>query len=440
MSDEFIFRKNDNIGQPAAEFDDEFLNECFVNTGDFDELASPQSCKIIIVGRTGSGKSALFRMLQARHQENVIVINPELLALDEVAECNMLRFVAELNANVEPVLKLLWRHVITTEGLRFYYKSRCNREPDKTIKSWIVGLFSRTPDEQRRIQDAIAKLEKWGEGFWGRTGDRIVEVASKIENQLSSELQGSFKVLGLGEINAKFGALKSLTEEQKAELKNAAQTAISRTQVRGVAEATELLDQLFADRTKCCYILIDRLDENWVDDTLRLRLIKALIETASEFIKVPGLKVIVALRRDLLDRVYKSARHAGHQEEKSGGLLLPLSWCQTDIIQVLDRRVQKLVRRRYTKQVVKYHDVLPEKYAKMPIERFVFEIAPRPRDVIALFNSCIYFAEGSSQISKKQFAKALGDYSRGRVKALVDEWATELPEIKPFVQLVLREF
>jgi hypothetical protein len=41
---------------------------------------------------------------------------------------------------------------------------------------------------------------------------------------------------------------------------------------------------------------------------LRLRLIRALIETCMDFAGVKNAKIIVALRSDLLDRVYRFTR------------------------------------------------------------------------------------------------------------------------------------
>lgn len=160
------------------------------------------------------------------------------------------------------------------------------------------------------------------------------------------------------------------------------------------------------------------------------------METVSEFIKVPGLKVVVALRRDLLDRVLRSTSDLGFQEEKLAGLYLPLTWPQSDILKVLDSRVRSLVRRRYTKQDVTYLDVLPAKFDRQPIADVIYRFAPRPRDVIALFNACIAKAIDQPKITRDSFGEALGDYSRGRLRALGDEWRSELADTKPIVKLL----
>jgi hypothetical protein len=66
VHDEFIFRKH-CVSFAAAEEDTQFLSECFVDTGDVRHLLDCESPNRIIVGRTGSGKSALIFRLPNSH-------------------------------------------------------------------------------------------------------------------------------------------------------------------------------------------------------------------------------------------------------------------------------------------------------------------------------------------------------------------------------------
>ena len=68
----------------------------------------------------------------------------------------------------------------------------------------------------------------------------------------------------------------------------------------------ELVDEVLEDPKRCYYIVIDRLDEDWVEDGLRYLLIRALIETVRDFVKVKHTKIIIALRYDLLDQVIRT--------------------------------------------------------------------------------------------------------------------------------------
>ena len=58
----FKFKSYQSIGAPDAETDNN-LDKVFVDNGAFDALIDTESPKCIIVGRTGSGKSALIKRL-----------------------------------------------------------------------------------------------------------------------------------------------------------------------------------------------------------------------------------------------------------------------------------------------------------------------------------------------------------------------------------------
>lgn len=77
---DFIFKKHMSIGEADAEHDEKFLEDCFVDIGDYDVLADTEASQSIILGRTGVGKSALLSQIE-RNAERVIKIEPEELAL-----------------------------------------------------------------------------------------------------------------------------------------------------------------------------------------------------------------------------------------------------------------------------------------------------------------------------------------------------------------------
>ena len=57
--------------EPDAESDDRFLNQCFVDTGDYGTLVDCSNPHRIIVGRTGAGKSALICHLIQNVKRNI---------------------------------------------------------------------------------------------------------------------------------------------------------------------------------------------------------------------------------------------------------------------------------------------------------------------------------------------------------------------------------
>jgi len=54
MTKKFIFRSNQQIGAAAAELDEHYLNQCFIDTGDIEIISDCCDPRLILVGRTGS--------------------------------------------------------------------------------------------------------------------------------------------------------------------------------------------------------------------------------------------------------------------------------------------------------------------------------------------------------------------------------------------------
>ena len=89
-SDKFRFRKHYSIGSAAAEEDEEFLSAYFVDTGDLSILANCRDPRRIILGRTGSGKTALLNHLS--ESRNSIIIDPESLSFNYLTNSTVLQF------------------------------------------------------------------------------------------------------------------------------------------------------------------------------------------------------------------------------------------------------------------------------------------------------------------------------------------------------------
>lgn len=58
-----IIRPDTSIGNNAAEADDEFLFECFVDHPALDVTRDVSNSKMFVLARTGGGKTAIIRMI-----------------------------------------------------------------------------------------------------------------------------------------------------------------------------------------------------------------------------------------------------------------------------------------------------------------------------------------------------------------------------------------
>jgi hypothetical protein len=418
MKTKFRFRSHDHIGAADAESDQAFLRECFIDNGDIDLLLDCSDHRRIVIGRTGAGKTALLAQLSER-TSRVIDVRPESLALAYISNSTILQFVHSLGVNLDTFFKLLWRHVFTVEVIKAHFNLDSSAAKDGFV-DWIKNHFN---EKRRQHEKALAYLENWGSKFWEQTDYRIEELTTKLENDLKASIGATFPNIKIG-----IDGAHKLTQEEKGQIVERAKYVVNQVQIQELSYVLELLDSILDDPQKRYYIVIDRLDENWVDETLRYLLIRALIETVRDFCKVRHAKIIIALRYDLLDRVLRLARGPGFQEEKYESLYLDLSWTEAQLKSLLDARIDRLVRQQYTSQKVTHEDLLPRVVNKKPaLDYFLERTLMRPRDVVMFFNACIRQAHNTPQITPQMLKEAEGEYSRQRLRSLADEWIADYP-------------
>jgi hypothetical protein len=373
MAHKFRFRTTDTVGVADAESDHLFLDECFVDTGQVDLLLDCADHRRIVLGRTGAGKTALLNQLLER-SVTAINIRPESLALAYISNSTTLQFVHGLGVNLDIFFKLLWRHVFTVEIIKAHFHLDSPNAKEGLVE-WLHGVFS---DKKRQHQKAVEYLERWGSKFWEQTDYRIEELKTKLESELEASITA---VIPATKINISGG--QSLTQEEKARVVERAKYVVNQVQIQELSYVLELLDSILEDPEKRYYIVIDRLDENWIEEDLRYLLIRALIETVRDFCKVRHAKIIIALRYDLIDRVIRLSRGPGFQEEKYESLYLDLSWTGEQLTQLLDKRIDRMVRHTYTSQLVTHRDLLPKTIGKQPAIDYILDrTLMRPRDMI----------------------------------------------------------
>jgi hypothetical protein len=380
-----VFSKYANIGAADAMEDSYYLERSFVDNGALEILSDLTRPECIIVGRTGSGKTALLERLK-EIESDVIEIVPENLALAYISNNEVLAFFRQVGVDLGLFYRLLWRHVFTVELL----KRRYNIVNESTRDNFLVQIQDFFKGRRSR-KDALEYLQEWGGSFWQETEYRIKEITKKLEQDLGSAAEAAFK-LSMPPVNANAGLntqqATKLTEETKAEVRKKGQDVVNRVQMYKLSEIIKMLDsEILDDRQHAYFITIDRLDEDWINDTLRYNLIRALLETIRTINSdIEMAKIIIAMRVDLLDRVFQYTRSSGYQEEKYQSMYLPLYWQEQDIIEVLDRRVNQLFEDHYTNVDVHLNDVLPHKVNdRDPKDYILSRTMLTPRGAIMFF-------------------------------------------------------
>ncbi|MCK3776481.1 hypothetical protein MZK49_07030 [Ensifer sesbaniae] len=430
LANPIVFRRNTNVGAPDAESDTAFLSECFLDSGDVAALLDTDDPKCIVLGRTGAGKSALLAEVLKR-AEHAVELSPEALALSYVNNSEVLKFFEAAGVNLDVFYSLLWRHILTVELLKMRYEIN-NAEKQRFFLERLAELFSRDRVKER----ALRYLREWGDQFWEETEYRTKEFTRKLETDLKASAQVAASFVSLGAEGA-----KKLSEEQVIEVRDCGNRVVNAVQVKELHDVISLLSEnVFDNRQKKYYIVIDRLDESWVSDHVRFKLIKALIETVKTFKKIHNVKIILALRTDIHYRMIRETPTAGFQEEKYRAMYLPLRWNRTQLVEMLEKRVNVMFKRQYTREGVTLKDILPANQieqrtaAEYMLDRTFF----RPREAIIFLNECIARAEGTTRITAALIRQAEVQYSQQRLQSLGDEWRRDYPNLSRATSLLSR--
>ncbi|MBV8310409.1 MAG: hypothetical protein JO344_08495 [Planctomycetaceae bacterium] len=423
-SGSFKFRKNSTIGAAAAEDDHHFLEKCYVDTGDLGVLTDPTNPKRIVVGRTGSGKTALLTRLKET-QPNVIEISPFNLAVEFVSNSQVIRFFTEAGVNMDPFFKLLWRHVFTVELIK-----KIHHITDRKSQGVFFNLMMKSWPEEKKEQYQF--LLEHGDSFWKETDERVQDTTKKMETELKAALSN---ILGVG---VDLEASNKFTNEQNIKIRSLGQEVVSKVKLKDLNRMFDLLKQELDDESGFPYfIVIDDLDQGWADESIRYKLTHALIETIRDFQKVKHIKIVICLRTDLIERVMKQIKGPGYQEEKLKSLFLNLTWTEHQLTKLLDARIDHLVRDSYTLATITHRDLLPKivkQSAKDSALRYMLDrTLMRPRDLITFFNFCIARAVDRPDITRSILLAAEGDYSIDRRRSLEQEWQADYPDLNEFI-------
>lgn len=422
-----IVRESASIGASSAEADDDFLFNCFVHHPCLDDLRNPESRIMVLAGRTGSGKTALLRHIE-KTQEHVSFVDPLDLSMGYIVNSDVLRFFDNIGADLDIFFKILWKHVLLIEFIRLRYAVKDSAKSRSTMDRFRE-VFNR--NDQRK--KAMEYLENWENQFWITMDENVKSLTEKLEQKLNVEIGPE-----IAKLKAKAGYEHHISKEKKGDIVRRVQQIISTNQL---AELNHVLDLLQDDRVNSkggvYYILIDKLDERWVDESIRFKLIRALIESLKSFRKIRNCKIVVALRSDNLERTNIENVDLSYQKEKYSDYIYELYWNKKQIKELLDKRISYLYKRKYTTENVLFDDVFSYEIKRESAFEFITErTLMRPRDVLSFVNECLRQSEGRPDVPPNALRDAEIRYSSQRLQALYDEWRSTFPTLKAVTEFL----
>lgn len=410
---EYVYRNTTSIGNLDAETDS-FLTECFIENEAYKILESftdlANKTKRILVGRTGSGKTAILRILK---QQAALCDQTEVAAETTVFEyIKNNKFIAELlnnSVDLKIFFKVLWNHVILVKILTLL----------KENQSFWDKLTSKN-------KDMVDYVNKYRDIFF--TDDALSKITEKFQDELE------------GVVSSRFVKLRGLHNEEI--INEVQRTTNSYVNKELLSQQRKIIDYLHSsfrwDKQKKIFITIDDLDKSWLTDlTIKFSFIDSLLESIKDFLKLDNLKIIISIRTDILEGVYKNNFR---QEEKDLSLMLPIEWTRDEIKALLNKRISHLLKDKYrTARLPTFDDIFDFSLkGQKAVDYLLDRTMLRPRDAIDFVNRCFHAADGHTYITADNVINAEEYFFTSRKNALVDEWKALYPAIEKYINVILK--
>ena len=229
-----------------------------------------------MLGRTGAGKTATLLALKEKVEKSIL-LDPNDISIRYLEHSDIIQFFEKLGVNLDLFYKLLWKHILTVEFLKLRYKLESENESN-VVWDKLKDFVSRDPIKK----EALEYFKEWGNKFWLDTDEQLREVTEKLARDIKAGLSG-----GMHGIEMSAQGAESLSEEHRIEIVHKANKVVSCIQITKLSRIIKLLEEdVFDDRQKCYYLLLDKLDEDWADTNTRYKFIRALIEEIKNFRKI----------------------------------------------------------------------------------------------------------------------------------------------------------
>lgn len=418
-------RSDFTLGGEQAEAD-LLLERGFYESGYYHAIASQQDNRRFIVGRTGSGKSALLQHLEVEHSEHVIRIDPENLSLPYITNLGAIQYLSSIGLNLDPLFIALWKHVLLVEIIRHRYKVTS----PVAKQNFVQSLMDKINRDNSKKQ-ALEYLSEFEGKFWCETDQRIKDIITKFEEQVDSEAEASFGVAHIANLKGGLSGSTTVSTEIKSVPAERFQRIVNETQLPRLNKMMQVLDEDILDSAQnYTYIVIDDLDRDWVDEKVANDLIRCLFRAVLDLHKVQNLKVLVALRTNIFEELDFGSRTGG-QEEKFRSLTLTMRWTRNELVELLDQRARAAADQHSIAGLASIDDLVPNPNNTRgnALDYIIDRTLMRPRDAIAYLNECFADASGKQRLTWQIIHAAERSYSYKRLLALRDEWKPTYPDI-----------
>ncbi|AXH64726.1 MULTISPECIES: P-loop ATPase, Sll1717 family [Providencia] len=417
-----IFRNNDEIGKLEAE-SDSYLDSCFYETNIFKGIMNfdsseknPDFTKRIIVGRTGSGKSALLRKILDEGSIKIYdKIEAENTIFEHVKNNVFISSLSDRGIDLRVFYKSLWLHALLIKVIPALHRS--------SYQSFFNYIKELIGGKKKPYSPELANeyIDQFKDTFFNDKA--LVEISNKMQQELSSKIAMS----GI-DIAGKLG------REDTQKIQSETSSYVSRELIRKQKELIKILNEEFSEAGQFRIIIsIDDLDRSWLSSSdIRYDFINALLEAFRELLNIKSVKILISIRTDILMGIYNKTLR---QDEKDQSLIYAISWNKTEIREIIDKRINHLVKNKYqSAKNISMKDIFDFDIDGVSADDYILDRTMlRPRDAISFVNYCLKECDGNVSIDKDIVLIAEEKYFSSRKRALVSEWVSIYKNISIYV-------
>lgn len=357
------------------------LKEGFLKTTMYKD--AKKGLKSIVVGRKGSGKSAICLMLHNNFScfegSFSCIITPDAISADELRRFEL------LGINEEQAKKLVWRYIFLVQIAKFVIEiaKKENIDNNDIVK---IRNFLITNNE---INDLTFQ-----EKFW----------------KIIHRIKASITLSAFGQ-EVEIQANETPNEGIKVENKL-------------VFLENFLIKQLTQINNYSLFLLIDKVDEIWNNDSWSDLMVISLLMAIKEINeRIPQVSCLVFLRKDIYD-ILKF-----HDRDKFRGDEIHISWRNDTLEELILLRANASLNSNLDKEAFWNNYFVPSVQGVATVNYLMDRTLKRPRDIIQFCNLCRDNAIVNSHevISEKDILEATDVYSSWKINDLIAEWKVNFP-------------
>jgi len=297
-----------DLGNSVAEFDNQ-LERYFVETETFHKLIANQAD--VVAGDKGTGKTAMFRILQRRYTT--------------IPELKKVEVITGFNPSGNPVFQRLAQQALLTEG---QYGSVWKAYIFSLVGNWLLDVYSGEFTENMAALDRLLSQTslRSGDGNPQTIFSKIVNAVARYLNPQSVEVGLTLSEVGIPIITPKVEFAKT------GESKEAAKTVPHE-------EALSLLDRCLEDADLTVWIVLDRLDEAFQGfPKTEIPALRALFRAYLDLLAYTRLGLKIFVRRDLFRKItqggFVNLTHVNARK-------IEIVWDEKDLQNLLCRRIRE---------------------------------------------------------------------------------------------------